>query len=68
MKRLITLTLLFLIASQTYAEDITAVKALKEYDVEIIIFEDSHARYLTSETWNQKNKNHRTTISYHKKK
>ena len=54
MKRLITLILLFLIVSQTYAEDITAVKALKEYDVEIIIFEDSHARYLTSETWNQK--------------
>ena len=56
MKRLTTIILLFLIVSQTHADDITAAKDLKEYDVEIIIFEDAHARYLKSETWKQKTK------------
>jgi hypothetical protein len=56
MKRLITVILLFLIVSQTHADDITAAKDLKEYDVEIIIFEDAHARYLRSEIWDQKTK------------
>ena len=26
---------------------------LKQYDIEIIIFEDAHARYINSESWNQ---------------
>ena len=56
MKRLTTIFLLFLIVSQTHADDRTAAKDLKEYDVEIIIFEDAHARYLRSETWKQKTK------------
>ena len=56
MKRLTTIFLLFLIVSQTHADDITAAKDLKEYDVEIIIFEDAHARYIRSETWKQKTK------------
>lgn len=54
MKILTTIFLLFLIVSHAHADDITATKDLKEYDVEIIIFEDAHARYLGSETWNQK--------------
>jgi len=53
MKILTTIFLLFLTLSYAHAEDITAPKDLKEYDVEIIIFEDAHARYLKSETWNQ---------------
>ena len=49
MKILTTIFLLFLIVSHAHAEDIhvdetTAAKDLKEYDVEIIIFEDKHAR------------------------
>ena len=58
MKTLTTICLLFFIVSHAYAEDLdgdaaTAARDLKEYDVEIIIFEDSHARYLKSETWDQ---------------
>ena len=58
MKIQTTILLLFLIISHAHAEDnhvddTTATKDLKEYDVEIIIFEDAHARYLKSETWNQ---------------
>jgi hypothetical protein len=30
-----------------------ATEELKQYDVEIIIFEDAHARYLDSEAWNE---------------
>ena len=56
MKILTTIFLLFLIVSHAHADDKTAAKELKEYDVEIIIFEDAHARYLKSETWKQKTK------------
>ncbi|MFV9616685.1 MAG: hypothetical protein ACNYZG_12060, partial [Gammaproteobacteria bacterium] len=38
-------------AEDAHADDAAAAKDLKEYDVEIIIFEDAHARYLTSQTW-----------------
>ena len=53
MKILITLILLTLTASHTLAEEIDPIPVLKEYDVEIIIFEDAHARYLGSQSWNQ---------------
>ena len=43
--------LLFSISSTALAE--TEAAPLKQYDVEIIIFEDAHARYLNSETWPQ---------------
>ena len=54
MKILTTIFLLFLIVSHALADDTTAAKDLKVYDVEIIIFEDKHARYLKNEVWNQK--------------
>ncbi len=50
---LLILTLSYVHAEDNHADDVTAAKDLKEYDVEIIIFEDAHARYLKSETWNQ---------------
>ncbi len=53
MKTLTTLLLLFLTTSYALAEDASSTKTLKEYDIEIIIFEDAHARYLTSESWKQ---------------
>ena len=58
MKTLTTICLLFFIVSHAHAEDLDADAAspasdLKVYDVEIIIFEDSHARYIKSETWDQ---------------
>ena len=55
MKILTTIFLLFLTIGYAHADDdAAAAKDLKEYDVEIIIFEDAHARYLKSETWDQK--------------
>jgi hypothetical protein len=56
MKILTTIFLLFLTLSHAHADDVAAAKDLKEYDVEIIIFEDAHASYLKSETWDQKSK------------
>jgi hypothetical protein len=53
MKRLITLLLLALISNTVFAEEIGPTVDLKEYDVEIIIFEDSHVRYLASQSWDQ---------------
>jgi len=53
MKTLNTLLLLFLTVSNTLAEEAEAPSNLKEYDVEIIIFEDAHARYLNSQTWGE---------------
>ncbi len=53
MKILLTLLLLTLTASHTIAEEINTTPDLKEYDVEIIIFEDAHARYLSSQSWGQ---------------
>ncbi len=46
------LLLAFLASSITHAEE--GIKpALIEYDVEIIIFEDAHARYINSEYWHE---------------
>ena len=53
---LLILTLSYAHAEDNHAEDVASPKDLKEYDVEIIIFEDAHARYLKSETWKQKTK------------
>ncbi len=53
MKILTTILLLLLTISSVQADDAKPSKNLKEYDVEIIIFEDAHARYLSSETWQQ---------------
>ncbi len=53
MKKLLTLLLLTLTASNSIAEEIKPTPELKEYDVEIIIFEDTHARYLSSQSWGQ---------------
>ena len=53
MRTLSTLFLLFLTVSPALADDTDEAENLKEYDVEIIIFEDAHARYLTSQSWNQ---------------
>ena len=53
MKTLFTLLLLFLTTGYTLAEVVSSEENLKHYDVEIIIFEDAHARYLTSEKWQE---------------
>ena len=46
-----TIGLLFLQNNTVLAE--TKEAPLKQYDVEIIIFEDAHARYINTETWSQ---------------
>jgi hypothetical protein len=51
---LLFLTFGYAHAEDKHVDDVTPAKDLKEYDVEIIIFEDAHARYLKSEAWNQK--------------
>ena len=53
MKRLLPLTLLLLTVAHAQAENTATKDKLKEYDVEIIIFEDVHSRYLASQTWGQ---------------
>ena len=56
MKPLTTLFLLLLTIPQSYAAGTivrTTENEVKEYDVEVIIFEDAHARYLNSELWPQ---------------
>lgn len=54
MKTLTTLLLLLLTISHTQADTKNnAEENLKQYDVEIIIFEDAHARYINSEMWHQ---------------
>ena len=53
MKLLTTIFLLFLTTSYALAEDKDPSDDRREYDIEIIIFEDAHARYLNSESWNQ---------------
>jgi len=47
------LLLLLLSIATAYAEESNPAKDLKYYDVEIIIFEDAHARYLSSERWHK---------------
>ena len=53
MKILTTILLLFLSISSALAEEAGTPPDLKEYDVEVILFEDAHARYMSSQTWDQ---------------
>ena len=53
MRTITTLLLLFVTTSHIQAASNDNQENLKEYDVEIIIFEDAHARYLNSEMWPQ---------------
>ena len=53
MRILNTLFLLFLTINSPLAEKKNTTDNMKEYDIEIIIFEDAHARYINSETWNK---------------
>jgi hypothetical protein len=55
MKILPALFMLFLAISNAFAETNDTVTSVQEYDVNVIIFEDAHARYINSETWNQNN-------------
>jgi hypothetical protein len=57
MKTLPALFLLFIMSSNVFAETNDAPANLQEYDIEVIIFEDAHARYINSEIWNQNNTN-----------
>ena len=51
MKILTTIVLLFLTVNFPAAEEKDAADQMQKYDIEIIIFEDAHARYINSETW-----------------
>ena len=53
MKPVFTLSLLFFTLQAAHAEsnNQTDKDMLKQYDVELIIFEDAHARYIDSESW-----------------
>ena len=53
MKTISTIFLLLINISNVLAETSDTQKPLKEYDIEIIIFEDAHARYINSESWNK---------------
>jgi len=53
MKILTAIFILLLNTNNSLAETTDIQKPLKEYDVEIIIFEDAHARYLNSESWHK---------------
>jgi hypothetical protein len=53
MKILSALLLLLLAVSNAFAETNDTAASLQEYDIEVIIFEDAHARYINSEIWNQ---------------
>ena len=53
MKTLTKLILLLIVNGQVLAEENNAAVELKEYDIEVIIFEDARARYLNNEAWNQ---------------
>jgi len=53
MKSLQLLLLLLLTANITLAETTNEPELLKQYDIEIIIFEDAHARYINSESWHK---------------
>lgn len=52
MKLLFTVLLLIISTSITHAEE-GIIPKLLEYDVEILIFEDSNARYINNEDWTQ---------------
>ncbi len=64
MKTITTLFILLFNISYSLAETTDTPKILKEYDIEIIIFEDAHARYLNSESW-QKNSSDEEHLSKH---
>jgi len=53
MKIINTIFLLLITANAAYAEDKDSTDDKQKYDIEIIIFEDAHARYINSETWQQ---------------
>ena len=53
MKTLTTIVLLFLTVNSPAAEEKDTTDQMQKYDIEIIIFEDAHARYINSETWQQ---------------
>jgi len=53
MTKRITLLLTFLTLFSTNAQADVAGDILKQYDVEIIIFEDAHARYINNQSWDQ---------------
>ena len=53
MKILTTIFLLFLTVNFPAAEEKDTADQMQEYDIELIIFEDAHARYINSETWQQ---------------
>ncbi len=53
MKILTTIVLLFLTVNFPAAEEKDTADQMQKYDIEIIIFEDAHARYINSETWQQ---------------
>ena len=53
MKTITTLFILLLTISNVLAETADTQKPLKEYDVELIIFEDAHSRYQNSESWHK---------------
>lgn len=64
MKSLISLILLLISTSHALAETTptTIKESLKQYDVEIILFEDSHSRYINSQTWAQETKTEDASI------
>ena len=53
MKILTTIILLFLTVNFPAAEEKDTADQIQKYDIELIIFEDAHARYINSETWQQ---------------
>ena len=53
MKILTTIFLLFLTVNFPAAEAKDTSDQMQAYDIEIIIFEDAHARYINSESWQQ---------------
>jgi hypothetical protein len=65
MKIITTLFILLFNISYSLAETTDTPEILKEYDIEIIIFEDAHARYLNSESWhkNSSDENHLTDMN-----
>ena len=53
MKIINTIFLLLLTVNAALAEDKDSTDDKQKYDIEVIIFEDAHARYINSETWQQ---------------
>ena len=53
MKTLTNILLLLMISSPALSENGDTAKSVQEYDIEIIIFEDAHARYINNESWQE---------------